>query len=763
MVRLLGALTTFWHRSLSPPPSSTSQLPQRSPTSSSSLSLSSSPSLSPLLIIIRLLLLFVLLADDVSSYTPPWTEIDLGSGRPLGVITTSYAWIVLVGVSALTPSLVFGHMCQHRSPKADEVIHDVHLEPAHIIRKRSVDQPLRIYLHYDKSVSLLPSRKYRDLLQKDILPKAVRYWQDTLRVRATRVPIRLRRKCKSGKVGYENQTLFCRGECDKKTICGDITIPEEHLETCFCVDCDESSKGTRGPGVSNADFILYVATLSSERCRHGNTVAYAAYCQQERALDRPVAGYFSICPYFLSTSPQQTKQLLSTIKHEILHALGFTAGLYAFYRDQDGNPLTTREGYDNKPIYNRTLDLYQPSEKVVRRIERPNWLLQSGQENRSVWMIVTPKVVEEVRRHFNCSTLEGAELEDQLMNGKTLADGLIDGTAFTHWEKRVFENEAMTGTYTQNPVISRITLALMEDTGWYRVNYDNAKEYEWGKDLGCDFVKTNCYEWIKNKSERKESIHPFCNQVKWGQLHTDCTNNRHSVAVCNLVQHKSPLPEKYQHFSELEGVSSDDVKRFGGSVDLADHCPYLQELLWKSGDSSIRGSRCTEEHNNLDVKHNYFLEKYGNTSRCFNHDGMWHLQHCGKTVQTQHMGSGCYEFECDPEEGLSIIVQSKRHRCYKEGQRVSIFYDSTQLRHQGSIICPACDEICQELGIPCPAETEPPEIKVDTSNSLPPYPCHGTFLRVTDIFHVCYISVQVLLTQILIAKLSPTDILFNIF
>lgn len=34
-----------------------------------------------------------------------------------------------------------------------------------------------------------------------------------------------------------------------------------------------------------------------------------------------------------------------------------------------------------------------------------------------------------MRRHFNCPTLEGAELEDQG----------IDGTAITHWEKRVFE------------------------------------------------------------------------------------------------------------------------------------------------------------------------------------------------------------------------------------------------------------------------------------------------------------------------------------
>ena len=38
---------------------------------------------------------------------------------------------------------------------------------------------------------------------------------------------------------------------------------------------------------------------------------------------------------------------------------------------------------------------------------------------------------DEVRRHFNCSTLEGAELEDQ---------GEI-GTKLTHWEKRVFEVE----------------------------------------------------------------------------------------------------------------------------------------------------------------------------------------------------------------------------------------------------------------------------------------------------------------------------------
>lgn len=43
--------------------------------------------------------------------------------------------------------------------------------------------------------------------------------------------------------------------------------------------------------------------------------------------------------------------------------------------------------------------------------------------------MVTERVREEARKHFACDELEGAELENQ--GG--------DGTALTHWEKRLFE------------------------------------------------------------------------------------------------------------------------------------------------------------------------------------------------------------------------------------------------------------------------------------------------------------------------------------
>ena len=54
----------------------------------------------------------------------------------------------------------------------------------------------------------------------------------------------------------------------------------------------------------------------------------------------------------------------------------------------------------------------------------------------------------------------------------------------------------MTGTHTQNPVYSRVTLALMEDTGWYRANYDMSQNLSWGSGLGCVFSMKSCKQWM---------------------------------------------------------------------------------------------------------------------------------------------------------------------------------------------------------------------------------------------------------------------------
>lgn len=67
---------------------------------------------------------------------------------------------------------------------------------------------------------------------------------------------------------------------------------------------------------------------------------------------RPIAGHANLCPGSISTKPQELETLLSTVKHEILHALGFSVSLYAFYRDENGEPRTPRRSDTGKPPLN---------------------------------------------------------------------------------------------------------------------------------------------------------------------------------------------------------------------------------------------------------------------------------------------------------------------------------------------------------------------------------------------------------------------------
>ncbi|XP_063220729.1 leishmanolysin-like peptidase [Bacillus rossius redtenbacheri] len=584
-----------------------------------------------------------------------------------------------------------GHApCNHVHPKEEDVIRDVHIEPAHSVVKRSINQPLRIVLHYDDTVYRLGREKF-ELINNTVLPVAVHFWERALMVRKTNNVIRLNRMCRKNQVFFKrgDPHAYCRNACEARTMCGEVQVPEEHLEACRTCnatgqDCKQSGHG-RGPGIADADFVFYVSANETERCNKGMTVAYAAHCQQEAALDRPIAGHANLCPRKISTKPQELAILLSTVKHEILHALGFSVSLYAFYRDEQGRPLTPR-GESGKPQLNERLQTRQWSDRVVRAVERRDWLVRSGPVTRQLMLMVTPRVVEEVRAHFGCRQLEGAELEDQ--GG--------DGTSLTHWEKRVFENEAMTGTHTQNPVYSRITLALMEDTGWYRANYSMAQPLDWGRNYGCDFVMRSCKYWMDNRTASGRSIHPFCNKVKRDPLETECTMDRSAVALCNLVAHREPVPLLYQNFDRIPHVPRGQEPLYGGSVAMADYCPYVQEFTWRSNNVDVRGSHCQYQQNNPGAEKNFALERYGPGSKCFDHtDRSWEERSCGQVRQWRHWGSGCYRYSCSAGR-LHILVGNYSFTCYDTGQVLDVQLFSHGWLHKGALVCPPCEDLCQE-------------------------------------------------------------------
>ncbi|XP_056649563.1 leishmanolysin-like peptidase isoform X2 [Monodelphis domestica] len=480
---------------------------------------------------------------------------EAGGGGPGGRRPSGPLWTLLLFLTGLRPSIAAsssvslsgGSHCQHRVPSADEVIYKVHLKTNHVL-KRDVDQHLRIKIVNDKSIEeLLPEKKH--LIKNKLFPQAISYLEKTFQVRRRSGPILLSRQCSTNQyIRKRNDPhRYCKDSCAEHTKCGPIRVPEEHLQPCWVCREPKSMCGSLGlpgsDGIKDADFVLYVSALTTERCSQENIIAYAAYCQQEAEMDRPVAGYANLCPNMISTQPQEFIGMLSTVKHEIIHALGFSAGLFAFYHDNDGKPLTSRYA-SGLPPFNSSLGLYQWSDKVVRKMERL-WDVQGSKMiPHSVFLLVTPRVVDEARKHFNCPILEGMELENQ--------GGL--GTELNHWEKRLLENEAMTGSHTQNRVLSRITLALMEDTGWYKANYSMAETLDWGRGKGCDFVMKSCKFWIDQQRQKRQVLTPYCDTLRSNPLQLTCRQDRRAVAVCNLQKFSKPLPQEYQVSCSPQGL-----------------------------------------------------------------------------------------------------------------------------------------------------------------------------------------------------------------
>ena len=60
------------------------------------------------------------------------------------------------------------------------------------------------------------------------------------------------------------------------------------------LNCTVERGSVPGEGINGADFVFYVSAMSTERCKKGLTVAYAAHCQQEAALDRYVSAVLLI-------------------------------------------------------------------------------------------------------------------------------------------------------------------------------------------------------------------------------------------------------------------------------------------------------------------------------------------------------------------------------------------------------------------------------------------------------------------------------------
>ena len=68
------------------------------------------------------------------------------------------------------------------------------------------------------------------------------------------------------------------------------------------------------------------------------------------------------------------------------------------------------------------------------------------------------------RNHFDCQSMTGARLENQ-----PTSEGYITALG-CHWDERLYLSELMGPIFSgYSDILSSLTLALLEDSGWYKV------------------------------------------------------------------------------------------------------------------------------------------------------------------------------------------------------------------------------------------------------------------------------------------------------
>ncbi|KAK7198267.1 leishmanolysin, GP63 [Novymonas esmeraldas] len=298
--------------------------------------------------------------------------------------------------------------------------------------------------------------------------------------------------------------------------CGSFTVPAAHRTT----------------GVPNADFVVYVAAGPTSTPR--SFIAWAVTCQlypnTPTITSRPAVGAIYFNPRYLPSQIGETPDeilnfggnpsgssngLRRAAAHELLHALGFTSGVFRA-RGMFATVPSLR-GKTNVPVLNSS---------AVRAAAKAKYGIADG------------------------DAFFGAELED-------VGGG---GTALSHWKRRTMRDELMA------PVLSlarysSLSLAAMEDMGFYKANFDKAEPVDLGATAGAKLFTDPC---LADGASNFPAV--FCDSLS--SAARMCTTDRLNMGRCGVTFYSSDLPTFAQYYPQRPTL--------GGSISYSDYCPAVQ-------------------------------------------------------------------------------------------------------------------------------------------------------------------------------------------
>jgi hypothetical protein len=250
-----------------------------------------------------------------------------------------------------------------------------------------------------------------------------------------------------------------------------------------------------GKSMKDYDLLIRVFLCPNK----GNALAYAGPFVRHPDTQRPITGTVCILPYGDSNfkkAKDSVNRAVGTVIHEFGHVISFISW----------------ERYHKSCL------------KMDRSINKFKWTCE--------------KVLEVAKKHYGCNTLDGVPLQNN--------NGQLGG----HWSETFLSNELMTPTTGSDAeVVSPMTLALCEDTKWYKANWSYTENYIYGKGKGCDFFGKSCKK-------------PICEEGTRGFVTSDYTG----VGYCTTDDRGCAKEVKYanRNCKNATGWSSRDLK-YGAS------------------------------------------------------------------------------------------------------------------------------------------------------------------------------------------------------
>ncbi|KAL3806928.1 hypothetical protein ACHAXA_006643 [Cyclostephanos tholiformis] len=421
--------------------------------------------------------------------------------------------------------------------------------------------------------------------------------------------------------------------------CGVTSIPQQHLEE----------------GVTDADVVVYVEVKDLLTCSLDSRPELTI-CSFDQHM-RPMIGSLSICLDDMDVQDNKVneKEILhhtALLSQMLGRFLGLSPSLFKYFR----NPATGLLWGE------RSVKISCGESQATRETMLSN-IIQQGisRDGEPFYEVSSPTLRQVVRNHFDCQTLMGARL-----NGPVSDPNNDDECTFFNLDLRFHFDEDMTSISTNADgafAVSPLSLALLEDSSWYKANFAAATTPSFGRGAGCGFVVSSC---IVGGKVPDYSSGYFCASVELPGARSGCDYTHHHKAACDLEIDASP-PEKNQYFLPSN-------PEFGSKFADVHYCPMRSRHLVP----------CTA---NGKAVAQLVGESFEENSRCFETDS--NIPVCLETI-------------CNPvDRSLSFVVNGKHFYCSYYGEVINVYVGYSVFCPRIAVVCPdlVCPSNCSGKGV----------------------------------------------------------------